>query len=378
MIEVSGDIAADTTWSADTVKVTGDVTVQDDITLTIIPGTYVEFQGYYSLRVKGSLKAEGSTGDTIIFTIKDTTGFKNMESPLGGWNRIIFDNGSSDYGADGAMNDNDSSVISFCILEYSKDTTQDRIEWGPTPEIGGGAIQIMEFSKLKITNSIFRYCRSNDFGGAIHCYRHSDIMIKGNYFTHNVAVNGGAISTVESNPLIIQNSIINNSCLRTEDQSIWSWESHGGGIFCNMMKPVIKNNDIRYNTARFGPGIACISSNPIIEENTVAYNYTFRNDGHGRGGGIYLYENSNAKIINNLISNNFAFHGGGIGCMLSNPTIFNNLIANNSSGDRGGGVECSYSSPILTNNTIVHNKAWKGGGIYCIHESYPKLLNCIV
>ena len=53
-IEVSGDITAHTTWNADTVKVTGDLLVADDVTLTIETGTYIEFQGWYTLVVEGN------------------------------------------------------------------------------------------------------------------------------------------------------------------------------------------------------------------------------------------------------------------------------------------------------------------------------------
>ena len=68
-IEVSGEITADTTWVADKVKVKGDITVMKGVTLTISPGTYVEFQGHYELLIKGNLIAKGEVNDTIIFTI---------------------------------------------------------------------------------------------------------------------------------------------------------------------------------------------------------------------------------------------------------------------------------------------------------------------
>ncbi len=53
-IEVSGDITENTIWSDDTIKVKGDIVVEKGVALTINPGTYVEFQGYYELLIKGS------------------------------------------------------------------------------------------------------------------------------------------------------------------------------------------------------------------------------------------------------------------------------------------------------------------------------------
>ncbi|MEI6062161.1 MAG: hypothetical protein WCR72_15780, partial [Bacteroidota bacterium] len=46
-ILVSGNINSNTSWSADTVKITGDISVLQGITLSIEPGTYIESQGYY-------------------------------------------------------------------------------------------------------------------------------------------------------------------------------------------------------------------------------------------------------------------------------------------------------------------------------------------
>ena len=60
VIDVSGSISEDTVWSAETVRVVGDVTVEDGVTLTIAPGVLVEFQDYYSLAVAGTLLALGS------------------------------------------------------------------------------------------------------------------------------------------------------------------------------------------------------------------------------------------------------------------------------------------------------------------------------
>jgi len=72
---VSGNITSDETWSADTVLVEGEVTVDDGVTLTIDPGVYVEFQGHYKLNVQGRLLAIGTVLDSILFTINDTTGY---------------------------------------------------------------------------------------------------------------------------------------------------------------------------------------------------------------------------------------------------------------------------------------------------------------
>jgi len=62
-----GLISGTWTKSSSPYKVTGDVTIPKDSTLTIEPGTVIEFQDNYGIKVDGILKAEGKLGDSIVF-----------------------------------------------------------------------------------------------------------------------------------------------------------------------------------------------------------------------------------------------------------------------------------------------------------------------
>jgi hypothetical protein len=66
---VSGPIAADTTWAHTNspITVTGDVTVQNGVTLTIEPGVRVQFNAGTGLTVDGRLLAEGQQTNHILF-----------------------------------------------------------------------------------------------------------------------------------------------------------------------------------------------------------------------------------------------------------------------------------------------------------------------
>ena len=88
-IEVSGVQSG--TWSADTIRVTGDVKVQDS--LRIQAGTTVLFDNYYCIKVENgaSLTAMGKESDSILFTVADTTGFYAFNVGRGGWNGIRMD-----------------------------------------------------------------------------------------------------------------------------------------------------------------------------------------------------------------------------------------------------------------------------------------------
>ena len=76
-MQVSGEIGTDVTWPAPAVQVTGDVHIARDVRVTIEPGTRVEFQGHYVINVDGTIIANGTAEDSIIFTINDATGFSN-------------------------------------------------------------------------------------------------------------------------------------------------------------------------------------------------------------------------------------------------------------------------------------------------------------
>ena len=110
-IYFGGVINSALTWNVDTVKITGDVFVNDGVTLTVSSATYVESQGNYYLDVKGRLLAMGAINDTIIFSINDTTGFADSSTSFGCWSGILFDQ---------IQTSNDTSIISYCKILYTK------------------------------------------------------------------------------------------------------------------------------------------------------------------------------------------------------------------------------------------------------------------
>lgn len=111
-ITVSDTISTAVVWDMDTVKITGNLVLAEEGNLTILPGTRVEFQGNYSFIIKGEIHAKGAVNDSILFTINDTTGFSDFDSPLGGWKKI--DCYDEQHSID------DSSGFKYCIFEYGK------------------------------------------------------------------------------------------------------------------------------------------------------------------------------------------------------------------------------------------------------------------
>jgi parallel beta-helix repeat protein len=75
------------------------------------------------------------------------------------------------------------------------------------------------------------------------------------------------------------------------------------------------------------------------------------------GGGIYLYESSQASLSNCLIKENTAYdQGGAFFVWDSSPTFFNCTVVNNLAWDYGGGIFLWDSSPIVTNCIFWNNQ----------------------
>ncbi len=302
-IYVSGDVSG--IWSADTVKVIGDLTIPNGEALTIDPGTYIEFQGHYKFNVQGQILAVGNEQDSICFTAI------NHDD---GWHGIRFDNTPAT---------NDSSKFYYCNFEYGRAT-------GAEPEDRyGGALYLKNFSKVYIGYSTL-YHNFATLGAGIHCSFYSSPLIEFNDISYNTA--GG------ENP------------------------GDGGGAGISIYyysDPIIRNNRISYNTAYGSVGICCQSnSSPIILSNIISYNSGLDT------GGISITQ-SNSIIANNLITDNqTAFMCGGIKCSADSLLIImNNTISNNESLS-GGGLSIFGENLQLINNNIWGNIASDGSQVY--------------
>ena len=214
-INVSGTIASNTTWSADTVKVTADLTIANSVILTINPGVYVQFQGHYKLDVKGRIIALGTASNKITFTAL---------SPTVGWSGIRFEN---------TPILNDTSKFEYCVISYGKANS------GLSNDKSGGAVFLYNFSKVVIENCILSNNYAAYYGGAIACRYNASPRIINNLMVNNTAssVGGAMMIYSSSNPILINNTIAYNT------------SSTGGGIYFGNSNGLVKNCIIYGNTA---------------------------------------------------------------------------------------------------------------------------------
>ncbi|HDP67391.1 MAG TPA: hypothetical protein ENN20_02690 [Candidatus Marinimicrobia bacterium] len=103
-IIVQGDITQNTTWTlaGSPYIVTNTVTVTEGVKLTIEPGVIVKFDYATKLIVNGSLDAQGTENNKIIFT-------ENVEhTGVGNWCGVEFTDSCTDS----------NCIIRYCVIEY--------------------------------------------------------------------------------------------------------------------------------------------------------------------------------------------------------------------------------------------------------------------
>lgn len=303
-IEVSGEQTG--VWDADTVLVTGPVTVMDS--LVVRPGTVVLFDGFYTIAVgKGaSFKAVGTESDSIVFSVTDTTGFQSYFSGEGGWNGF-------------RLNRAGRFLMEYCVLEYSKAFLYN--VWN------GGAMDIVNCEDVHVHHSTFHHNAAHKRGGAVNGME-SQVEMRGCSFHHNTVLDtfdlflyGGAASFLNCDVELREMEFRDNdgtyciggalsfdSCLVVLDRSVFinNIGVNGGGFYlmrsfekeCRLSNLLFDGNYTRH----FGGGFAVSDASPEINNVLV-----FNNSSEGVScNGIFYYGQCNAQLNNCIVYGNYA------------------------------------------------------------------------
>jgi predicted outer membrane repeat protein len=363
-IYVYGTISTNTNWIADTVKIIGNVTVENGVLLTVFPGTYVEAQGYYKIDVLGRIRAIGSVYDSVVFTVHDTASFwSDTTSATGGWAGINIT---------GTNTSSDTSEFIFCSIRFAKRYDS----YGGN--IKGGAICVKDYRALVIQHSRLAsnmvICYTDGIngagGGAVSCKNVTYVLIGNNRFDNNRSFDqGGAIYIdKQCDHTIISNNLFLYNKAYFYDFSGPYWSYGGGGAAVNIyddigLNPTICNNQCFNNK----------SPNGVIYVNNISafvYNNVICNnsgpgvvDGHGL---------SVSRIFNNTIANNYTRSGGIM--IFSRAKVYNNICWRNE--QYAGQVNDQINiSQAMTNFELFNNCVQYGdGGNYAVYE-YPEFVN---
>jgi hypothetical protein len=108
--------------------------VPTGVTLTIEPGAYIRFDGYYKLKVEGTLISIGEEKNMIVFT-------SNMENlKEGDWNRIEFNGAGGDSRLSWARVEwaNRAWTMRVCSLQSSTLAAMTYSHFSPAPRLSEG------------------------------------------------------------------------------------------------------------------------------------------------------------------------------------------------------------------------------------------------
>ena len=155
--------------------------------------------------------------------------------------------------------------------------------------------------------------------------------------------------------------------------------SIGGGVFCSMASPSLRNLIIKDNRAEKGGGVGLYASNPQIRNVAILGNTAFSS------AGLYLTSFSSPILSNVLIANNITyFTGGSIYIEEYSEPEFNNVTISGNGPpkkipkwfkffgevdfSRVNGIHISNGSKVIFNNSII----WNDSDIEIYFREYGK------
>jgi parallel beta-helix repeat protein len=273
---VSGTIAADTTWTKANSPyiLTGSLTVNPGITLTIEPGTTVDLS-QYPLNVGGTLNAAGTSGNKIIFQTSYTSITSRIQflSTSTSWNPAL----NSGCVIDNAVFNSVSITVSNCSPKITNNyLTNNQFTiisvTGGSPTISNNAL---DGHSAGISTSNSSSVISNNFikgTGGIYgiTVRDSSLISDNNITGWFDAINIQNNPTIQRNLITANNyGVLIDSGMPTIQNNIVSSNSYGiyggGGI--------IANNTIGNNLNGIYPSflLSTISQNNFLSNNRNIY-----------------------------------------------------------------------------------------------------------
>ena len=398
-IEVGGHLTEDTIWSPgnNPYLVTGVVYVDEDVTLTILPGTIVKFNATLlhdignddfwfttteepvakMIRCEGRIIAEGTEQDSITFT-------RLQDIPLYHWGTIYLTENA------------DLSIFKHCRIEYSAFTGFSLFE-----QIYGG-ISVYN-SKAKIENCTFI---DNKTGLRISRFA-EDIIIKDSDFlllgplvasTDFKLIDARAWNSYDTNHILVAHNTFNSKMIFSTLPVYFVFNE--GNYYQEDDRAIVLSSeyDLNYvfgNTVtNYQDGVRCteetalmyIKKNNFIGGHDGVYidaAYTEISDNYFEECDLYSGIQNTGKAYNNIsnngnfrlpgyleVSNNISFNGNYVGVEVSwrNVSCNNNLTINNSYAIGSGGT-VTYNNCVFIENEEIN---------YFPISGNPLFRNCII
>ena len=270
------------------------ITIKDDISLTINPGVVVKFEKYTGITSKGKLFSNGDSSKNVTFT-------SNLETP----------NENDWMGISGDV------AIIYSTIEFARIGLNGGLIGNSTIQKCGIGAQNADIFYSELINNLNDGLVIDDFSNIYYCTISKNI-------NNGIRVNHGGANIKYSN-------ITNNGNYGISVTAAWGL-TRGSDNY----KSIINSCNIFNNQ---GNGIYLDESYPDI---------TLCNISNNGGYGVFIDDSDGANIFSCIISNN----SGGIYADECSPKITNCTIYEN----QGNGIYSHEACPILTNCTISKNQ----------------------
>jgi len=259
-----------------------DISVAAGDSLRLMPATTFIFDGYYRFEIYGTLLAEGTETDSIVFTT-DTNANPDR------WHGLrIYDSTSS------------GSRLAFCLIENGHAT-------GSLLDMYGGGVYCYNSSPT-FTNCSFIGNTAAQYGGGVYCKTSSSSFANCILSDNSADLRGGGLYCDSNSPLTLTNCIFSNN----------SADDDGGGVYCSSSSPSFAHCTFSDNSASdHGGGVVCSNSSLIFNSSIIAFSigegmyFTSSTassveycDFHGNGGGNFGNPSQGPRGIGVLVTTN--------------------------------------------------------------------------
>lgn len=257
--DISGSLSG--TYGPGIYHVMDTISVESGDSVQLVPATTFIFDGSYPFKIEGTLLAEGTETDSIIFT---TDTLANPER----WRGLRFLKTTSS-----------GSQLAFCLIENSYATGDD------SEDARGGGVycdsSAPSFQNCAIMNNRASFGTFYGFGGGVYCQNASAPILTNCLISGNRARYGGGIYCNHATPNYTNCVISNNSA-----------DTYGGGAYCGFASPsfihcTFSDNAASVSWSEWGGGITSDHCSLTIKNTMIVYS---------EGSGIYLNSSASSQI----------------------------------------------------------------------------------
>jgi hypothetical protein len=382
----------------------GNLTVQTGKSFTLLAGTTLYVDGYYSIEINGTFRALGNK-DSIVKILPN-----GVAPTKGSWIGIRYSAQAKPTKYDASDNYLSGSIVKYSEIAYSDEWAikyqRDSLIVRNTyiHDCNGG---LYLKGNNRIIDNVFVGLTSSASGGAIYCYGNANKILHDSI--RNVSASTGGSIYCNGNRNILSDLWIEGSSSLNQGGAIYStgtgilmsklWidnsisNQSGGAIYINGDSSTIRSSSVQRakivsSINADGGGIYLSGSNSLLDSVDVFGCLDSLNSSEStsariaNGGGIFITGNNNTVINSSFRDNKvtgcpnsywvFAYGGGiyltGNLAILDNIIVENNIAGSSLAGvnSRGGGIASLVTSLSVQNSIILHNetKGYAGGGMF--------------